>query len=152
MHKVDAPHNDALVLIVNINTFDVKRVLIDPGSSSKIMYHSIYKKLKLPSSQVRSEDTPVFNFSGKAVWPIAIAEVLVRIDLIKKIVEFIIMNIDSLYNVILDRSWLGRMRAVASSYHQKLKFPSKYGIVELRGKQDDTCCCFTLAIQSALAE
>lgn len=57
MREVDAPHNDALhndalVLTVNINTFNVKRVLIDPGSSSDIMYHSLFEKLKLPSSQV----------------------------------------------------------------------------------------------------
>ena len=44
---VDAPHNDALVLIVNINTFDVKRVLIDPGSSLEIMYHSMFERMKL---------------------------------------------------------------------------------------------------------
>ena len=43
MRGVYTPHNDALVLIVNINTFDVKRVLIDPGSSSEIMYHSMLK-------------------------------------------------------------------------------------------------------------
>lgn len=50
MRGVDTPHNDALVIKVNINTFDVKRILIDPGSSSEIMYHSLFKKLKLPPS------------------------------------------------------------------------------------------------------
>lgn len=29
MQWVDTPHNDALVLIVNINNFDVEKVLID---------------------------------------------------------------------------------------------------------------------------
>lgn len=54
MKGVDTPHNDALVLIVNINTFDVKRVLIDLGSSLKIMYHNMFKQLKLPPSQIKS--------------------------------------------------------------------------------------------------
>ena len=39
---IDTPHNDVLVLIININTFDVKRVLIDQGSSSEIMYLNLY--------------------------------------------------------------------------------------------------------------
>lgn len=39
------------------------------------------------------------------------------------------MNIDSTYNVILGRGCLGKMKDVASPYHQKLKFPSKEGIV-----------------------
>lgn len=76
MYGVDAPHNNDLVLTFNINTFDIKRVLIDLRSSSDIMYHNLYKKLKVPASQVRSANMSIFNFSGKAVWPIAIAEVL----------------------------------------------------------------------------
>lgn len=69
MQGVVKTHNDALVLTVNINTFDIKRLLIDPGSSFEIMYHSLYKKLELPASQVRITNMPVFSFSGEAVWP-----------------------------------------------------------------------------------
>ena len=79
MQGVDAPHNGALVLTVNINIFYVKRILIDPSSSSEIMYHSIFKKLKLPAMQVRSADAPMFSFSGEAVWPIAFADVPIRL-------------------------------------------------------------------------
>lgn len=63
MYGVDAPHNNGLVLTVNINTFDV----IDSRSSSEIMYHSLYKKLDLPASQVRSANMQVFIFTGKVV-------------------------------------------------------------------------------------
>lgn len=68
---------------------------------------------------------PVFSFIGEAEWPIAIAEVLVRIGEVQKMVEFIIMDKESPYNAILSRTWLGMMKAVFSPYHQKLKFPSK---------------------------
>ena len=34
LYSVDTPHNDALFLMVNINMFDVKRFLINLGSSS----------------------------------------------------------------------------------------------------------------------
>lgn len=61
------------------------------------------------------------------------------------------MNIDSLYNEILNRGWLGQMKAIASPYHQRLKFPSKHGIDEIRNKQEDVCYCFELVVQSALA-
>ena len=62
------------------------------------------------------------------------------------------MNIDSPYNAILGRGWLGKMKAIASPYHQKLKFPSKEVIVVVKGKQKDTCHYFRLAMQSALTE
>lgn len=96
MQGADEPHNDDLVLTINVNTFNVKMVLIDPKGSSKIMYHIMFEKLRLLASQVKSIDSPVFNFNGEAVWPIAIAEVPVQ-----KIVEFIMMNIDSPSNAIL---------------------------------------------------
>lgn len=79
MIGVNTPHIDAPVLSVHISTFKVKRVLIDPGSSFEIMYNNLFKKLDLPPSQVKNADMPVFSFSGEAVWPIAIVEVLVRI-------------------------------------------------------------------------
>ena len=129
MQGIDAPHNDALVLTVNINTFDVKRVLIDLGSSSEITYHSLFEKLKLPATQIRSVDAPIFSFNGEAVWLIAVAEVPVRLGPVQMNIEFIVMNIDSPYNAILGRGWLGRMKAIASPLHQKLKFPSKERIV-----------------------
>ena len=43
MVGVDTPHNDALVLSVHISMFEVKRFLIDPGSSSEIMYHNLLR-------------------------------------------------------------------------------------------------------------
>ena len=77
---------------------------------------------------------PIFSFSGNVVLPITIAEVPVRIGLVKKIVEFIIINIDSPYNAILGCGWSRQMRSVAFPYHQKIKFPSNHGIVEISGK------------------
>ena len=82
------------------STFEVKKVLIDPGSLSEIMYHSLFKKLDLPSLQVKNADMPVFIFSGEAVWPTAIAEVPIRIGEVQKMVEFIVMDMDSPYNAI----------------------------------------------------
>lgn len=79
--------------------------------------------------QIKNVDSPVFSFSGEAVWPIAIAEVHVRLGLKQKIVEFIVMDIESSHNVILSRGWLRKMKVVTSPFHQKLKFPSDEGIV-----------------------
>ena len=44
------------------------------------------------------------------------------------------------------------MKAVASPYHQNIKFPSKEGIVVIHGKQENAHHYFGLAVQSALAE
>ena len=36
--RVITPHYDALVLTVGINSFDVHRVLVDPGSVADLLY------------------------------------------------------------------------------------------------------------------
>lgn len=104
----------------------------------------------MPPSQVKNADKLVFNFSDEAVQPVDITEVLVRIREVQKMVKFIVMDMDSPFNAIICRTWLRMMKAVASPYHQKLKFPSKEGSV--RGKQKDARHCFGLVMQSALAK
>ena len=76
----------------------------------------------------------MFSFSGEAVWPITKTEVPIRLGPKQRTIEFIIMDMDSTYNAILGRGWLTQMKAVAAPMHQKLKFPSKEGIVVVRGK------------------
>lgn len=41
------PHNDMLVVTLHVNDFDIKRILIDQGSSVEIMYYDAFKQLKL---------------------------------------------------------------------------------------------------------
>ena len=154
LEGIDTPHNDALVLTINICSFDVKRVLIDPGSSSEVMYLNAYNQLRrfIPKRDIRPVEAPIYSFSGDPVWPICIVYVPVTIGEVTKNVEFFVMNIDSPYNALLGRNWLGEMIAVASPFHQKLKFPSPNGVVVIRGKQHDARYCFNLAIRGSLSE
>lgn len=41
------PHNDALVVTLWIEGYDIRRVLVDQGRGVKIMYLNLYKGLKL---------------------------------------------------------------------------------------------------------
>ncbi|KAM7515729.1 hypothetical protein LguiA_005312 [Lonicera macranthoides] len=61
--------------------------------------------------------------------------------------EFLIVDINAPYNAIMGRNWLGAIKAVASLFHQKLKFPSPKGIVEVRGSQDQARLYFYMAVR-----
>ena len=41
------PHDDALVIILRIGGYDVKRVMVDKGSAAEIMYPDLFKELKI---------------------------------------------------------------------------------------------------------
>ncbi|XP_070039540.1 uncharacterized protein [Nicotiana tomentosiformis] len=44
------PHNDALVISLNVLDFQIKRVLVDPGSSANIIQWRVLEKAKLTGS------------------------------------------------------------------------------------------------------
>ena len=58
---------------------------------------------------------------------------------------------DSPYNAIMGRMWLHTMKAVHSSYHQKVKFPTSQGIMEIRGDQASSKSCFYEAVKTGVS-
>ena len=63
------PHNDALVVTLRIGGYDVKRVLVDQGSSAEIMYPDLYEGLKLKPKDLAHYNSPLVGFDGKVVIP-----------------------------------------------------------------------------------
>ena len=63
------PHNDALVVTLRIGGFDVKRVLVHPGSAVEVMYPDLYKGLNLRPKDLTAYDSPFISFEGKTVVP-----------------------------------------------------------------------------------
>ena len=63
------PHDDALVIILRIRGYDVKRVMVDDGSETEIMYPDLYKGLKLRPEDLTPYSSPLMSFDGKTVVP-----------------------------------------------------------------------------------
>ncbi|XP_030930788.1 uncharacterized protein LOC115956601 [Quercus lobata] len=61
------PHDDALVVMARINSFIVKRVLIDQGSGVEVMYPDLYRGLGLKKEDISRYDTPLMGFDGQMV-------------------------------------------------------------------------------------
>ncbi|XXG83704.1 hypothetical protein AAC387_Pa10g1397 [Persea americana] len=65
----ELPHNDPLVLTLKLQNFLVQRVLVDPGSSSEILYYDCFQKMKLKDEDLQTARTPLVGFSSKPVYP-----------------------------------------------------------------------------------
>ena len=63
------PHDDALVVILKIGGYDVKRVLVSQGNVVEIMYPDLYKGLNLRSEDLTAYDSHLVSFEGKTVIP-----------------------------------------------------------------------------------
>ena len=61
------PYDDALVITLKIGGYDVKRVMVDQGNGTKIMYLNLYKGLNLRPEDLTTYDSPLVSFHGKVV-------------------------------------------------------------------------------------
>ena len=63
------PHDDALVIILRIGGYDVKRVMVDKGSAAEIMYPDLFKGLNLRAEDLTPYNSPLVSFEGKVIIP-----------------------------------------------------------------------------------
>jgi hypothetical protein len=147
LEGVQLPHSDALVVTMQIGDFEVKRILIDPGSSAEIMYDSLFKGLGLEHKDLDRKVDPLYGFSGESVMPVGRVTVKVQAGTISSSTEFWVLNSYSPYNAILGRPWLHKMKAVPSTLHQRLRFLTPEGIMEVRGDQVMAKQCLIAAAQ-----
>ena len=63
------PHDDALVVTLRIEGYNVRRVLVDQGSGIEIMYPDLYKGLKLKPEDLVSYDSLLVGFDRKIIIP-----------------------------------------------------------------------------------
>ncbi|XP_065622006.1 uncharacterized protein LOC136064322 [Quercus suber] len=92
------PHDDALVITLRIGGYDVKRVMVDQGSTVEIMYPDLYNGLNL-----KPDDLTPYNS------PLTGAEVVE--------VDFVVVDVYSPYTAIVARPWLPTLGAVSSTLH-----------------------------------
>ena len=63
------PHDDALVITLQIGGYDVKRVMVDQDSAAEIMYPNLYKGLSLRAEDLAPYSSPLVSFEGKIIIP-----------------------------------------------------------------------------------
>uniref|UniRef100_A0A2N9ETX9 Retrotransposon gag domain-containing protein n=1 Tax=Fagus sylvatica TaxID=28930 RepID=A0A2N9ETX9_FAGSY len=66
------PHDDALVITINIAGLTTRRVMVDNGSSANILYLPTYQQMRLDKDKLRPMDAPLVGFTGDKVCPIGI--------------------------------------------------------------------------------
>ena len=119
------PHDDALVVTLRIGGYDVKRVMIDQGSTTEIMYPDLYKGLGLKSKNLMTYSFPLVSFEGKMVVSKGQIRLPVQVGTDVVEVDFIVVDSFSPYTAIIGRPWLHFKGAVSSTLHQKVKYLSR---------------------------
>ncbi|XP_070039355.1 uncharacterized protein [Nicotiana tomentosiformis] len=129
---ISQPYNDALVISILVNKIQVKYVLIDPGSSTNIIRSRIVEQLGL-QDQIMSAARVLNGFNMAS--EITKGEIILLVNIAGTIQEtkFHMIEGDMRYNTLFGRPWIHNMRAVPSTLHQMLKFPTPDGVKMVYG-------------------
>ncbi|XP_073129104.1 uncharacterized protein [Henckelia pumila] len=151
LEGVNLPHNDALLIQARIANYDVRRVFVDSGSSVNVLFQDAFEQMDLQGYELSPVKTALYGFAGHTVQPQG--EMLLPITLgagdVKKTImtKFTLVEAPSSCNVILGRPAMNALRAVASAYHQKIKFPVGDKVGEVRGDQPSSQKCYAETVR-----
>ncbi|XP_048605714.1 uncharacterized protein LOC106356361 [Brassica napus] len=145
--KILAPHHDALVISLTVANCLVKRILVDNGSSSNIMFQTSYQDLRPEESALTRKITPLIRFSGEVKQTAGEVILPVYAEGINMSTKFLVVDSQSAYNMILGRPWIHDMGAVPSTLHQMVKFPTPWGIRIIKGDQEISRSCYQTTLK-----
>ena len=79
--EVKQPHDDPLVIMLMIEGFNTRRVLVDNRSLAHIIYLSAFQQLKVDPKRLRPFESPIVSFNGDKVYPRGIVMLMVTTSL-----------------------------------------------------------------------
>ena len=143
---VKQPHNDPSIIMLNIEGFNTKRILVDNGSSADIIYLPAFQQLKLDLKRLCPFDSPLISFNGDRVYPKGIVTLTTTVETYRRQLthqlDFLVVDCPSSYNVIIGRTTLNKWKATTSAYCLKVKFPTDDGVSKVKGDQDLAKECY----------
>lgn len=110
----------------DIGGYNVERIFVDTGSSVDVMYLDCFKMMNL-AIDIRPVGTSLFGFTGEEVrvygkvqLPMVLGDGPWRQA---RIVNFMLVDSPSQYNVIIGRPSISEYAAIISTAHLMMKFP-----------------------------
>lgn len=108
--------------------FTTRRILINNESLADILFWDAFSKMGIDEEQLKPAPTTLKGFTGDAVQPMGSITLPISVgtDLYVATVmtEFLVVRTRSAYNAIIGRPTLNALKAITSSYHLKIKFPT----------------------------
>ncbi|XP_074323208.1 uncharacterized protein LOC141660147 [Apium graveolens] len=148
---LNSDHNLALVVTLDVANNEVKRILVGNGSSANIVFEHTLNRMEL--GHLRMDpclEDPLYGFGntmipirGVIYLPITFGTAPQQVP---HVMKFYLISVTSSYKMILGRPTITKLRAIHSTIHLKLKFPTPGGTGELRGDREMARKCYGQAL------
>ena len=148
-HDNDVP----LVIEMVIAKHPVTKILVDTGASSNILFMSTVRKMKMSLRDMMPLNTDLTGVGNYKLDSRGIVFLEVSLGVeprrVTHEIPFVVIEEASHYNIIMGRPALNKFRAVASTFHLNIKFPTPKGIGTVNGNRKQGWECYTLSIRRA---
>ena len=141
------PHDDPLVVEVEVAGCLVKRCMIDGGSAADVIYMCAIKAMGLDESKILRTKVPLSGFANYEVKPVGSITLEVVAAGVALPVEFMVVDCLTNYNVMFGRPWIHRMYGIPSTLHHIMRCWTPTGIRDVKGCQLSAKKCFNTSLK-----
>jgi len=131
--EIDPESDDPMVITVEIAEYVVRKTLVDQGSSVDILFWENFCRLHLKEEDMVPFQEQIIGFSGERVNTKGYIDLLTTFGRrnAKKMIKigYLVVDAFTSYNALLGRSSLSKLRAIVSTPHLVMKFPTERGDV-----------------------
>lgn len=147
-----SPHTNALVIQAIVANKEVHRDHIDQGSAVDVLYVNCFRQLGINFDHLQPTTMPLTGFTTELVRPLGTITLAVTVGNHPRektlMSTFYVIDSPSPFNIILGRPWINGAKAVPSTYHLCVKFPTDHGIATVRGNQRVAQECMRIAFRT----
>ncbi|XP_026429134.1 uncharacterized protein LOC113325125 [Papaver somniferum] len=156
-------HNDPLVVTMSIALpkcegeevknkvlpWAIPKILIDGCNYVEILFYETFKQMGLKDECLVPSTYNIFGFNGSSTLPRGEITLEIRVGRILTLTTLCVVDVLSPYTSIIGRSWIYRIKGVASTYHQRLRFPTPDGVAEIIGDSGEAKYCYKMDVQNS---
>ncbi|XP_074293006.1 uncharacterized protein LOC141619888 [Silene latifolia] len=144
-------HHDGLVISMQVGTANVRRILVDRGSSVNLIMLDILKAMKISEDQITKKSSVLVGFSGETKNSLGEIYLPTYAESVASYERFGVLDCLSSYSVILGRPWIHNVKAVPYTYHQCIKILTDWGVGTIKGEHKSAQECYTEALKPSKA-
>jgi len=112
---LDKPHDDALVIRIDVGNYELSRIMIDTGSSVDVLFYDAFKKIGHLDSELQGSKPPLTGFAGDTTFSLGTIQLPTVARGVRQLTNFLVVDKKAPFKCI--------------------KFPSDKGIAVVYGSQ-----------------
>ncbi|KAF8091828.1 hypothetical protein N665_0434s0008 [Sinapis alba] len=125
------PHHDTLIISPTVPNCLAKRIQVENGSFTKIIFLAAYKDLRLEKDALIQKVTPLIGFSCEVKQTVGEVTLTVYKEGVNMSLKFMVIDCNLSCNTIMG----------------SIKFPTPWGIKEIRGEQENFYFCYQTTLK-----